>query len=392
MPASRVLRIVGVAAADAVHTHKWANWLAARGHRVRLLPYAPYDEAGLRGLRSDVELESWFLPAFHIKRFWITLRAIRTLRSLVAGFAPDLVHAHFLGHGAWYASASRGCPLVVSLMGGGDMDPVDTAPRPRLAKVLSRFVLRRASGVVCWSKALRESAQGLLRPDTLCEVIVGGVDRVMFAERSTRFQDRARFGVAADDVVVVSPRLLWPRCNIDVIVNAIAIVSRTLPTIRLLLLQYRANDCPDYARSIEHLIAHLGMQQHVLLLPAVSHADMPALLSVADCTVSIPVNDGTPMSVVESIACGTPVIVQDRPDLDPAVFRNNETVLRVPPRDPQAVADAILRIVMDPALRERLRENGRRIPEILDYDLEMQRLEVMYDAIARRRGATTGRP
>jgi glycosyltransferase involved in cell wall biosynthesis len=382
MSDSRALRIVGVVAADAVHTHKWANWLVARGHRLQLLPYAPYAETGLRGLGSGVDLEPWFLPGFHIKRFWITLQAARRLRALVTEFAADLVHAHFLGHGAWYASVAGGCPLVVSLMGGGDMDPV--APRPRMATVLSRFALHRASGVVCWSKALREPAQDSLRPGTLCEVIVGGVDRSLFAARSTRLQDRGRFGVAADDVVVLSPRLLWPRSNIDVIVRAIAIVARTLPAIRLLLVRYRADDAPEYATGIERLIADLGLRSHVLFLPAVSNEEMPALLSAADCTVSIPVNDGTPMSVVESIACGTPVVAQDQPSLDPAVFRQNETVLRVPPRDPEAVANAILRVVTDRVLRDRLRENGRRILPSFDYDHEMQRLERVYDAIVRQ--------
>jgi glycosyltransferase involved in cell wall biosynthesis len=109
---------------------------------------------------------------------------------------------------------------------------------------------------------------------------------------------------------------------------------------------------------------------------------MPSYYSAADCTVSIPNTDGTPLTVLESLACGTPAIVSDLAEYDAGLFRADDTVLRVPPEDAGALAAAMERLAADVALRRRLASAGREATRLqADYRSEMARLALLYDRV-----------
>jgi glycosyltransferase involved in cell wall biosynthesis len=72
--------------------------------------------------------------------------------------------------------------------------------------------------------------------------------------------------------------------------------------------------------------------------------------------------DGLPNVIQEAFALGTPVVSTDVTGI-PEVVRDGETGLQVPQRDPQALADALERLLLDPALRVRLAREARRLIE-----------------------------
>jgi colanic acid/amylovoran biosynthesis glycosyltransferase len=72
--------------------------------------------------------------------------------------------------------------------------------------------------------------------------------------------------------------------------------------------------------------------------------------------------DGLPNVIQEALALGTPVVSTDVTGI-PDVIRNGQTGLLVPQRNPAALADAIERLLTNPALRVRLASNGRRLIE-----------------------------
>jgi glycosyltransferase involved in cell wall biosynthesis len=162
-------------------------------------------------------------------------------------------------------------------------------------------------------------------------------------------------------------------------VQAMPEVLASLPRARLVVLKHEARAEPEYLRHVESLIDSLGLRSSIHLLPALEYAEMPRYLSAADCTISIPDTDGTPMTVMESLACGTPAIVHDLPDYDPEIFVDGRTVLRVPLRDPRALAQAIVRLCRDSSLRETLIGHGTAmVQERANYETEMGRLEQLY--------------
>ena len=381
-----MLNIVGIADAQSVHTHKWANYLVERGHHVHLLSYAPVPTPRPQGLDPRVSIADWSLPNLHVKRFWITLRALHRLRAAIRQQRADLVHAHYLGTGAWYAALAGHHPLVASVMGGGDVQGTAWRPRAITERLLSPFALRRADLVLCWSKNLARVVRPLLRAGAPAEVLVGGVDQTLFTRHHDVAAVRRRLGLEPGDFVILSPRLFWPRQNIETVVRAMPEILARQPRARLVLIKYQADSYPDHEVRVERLIDELGVRGAVRSLPQIPNREMPAYYSASDCTVSIPSTDGTPMTVMESLACGTPAVISDLDDYDPEIFVHGQTVVRVPVADPAGLAAGILTLAASSDLRERIACRGRQMAaERADYQAEMARLEKLYEQLVRQR-------
>ncbi len=115
---------------------------------------------------------------------------------------------------------------------------------------------------------------------------------------------------------------------------------------------------------LKEAIDRLELQEHVHLLGA--HTQLEVLeryraadLYVLPCVVDSDGNrDGLPVSMVEALACGLPVVTTPVTGIPEAV-RHEDNGLLVPERDPEALADAIESLVRNPRLRERLRTNAR---------------------------------
>lgn len=378
---SRALRILGIADATYVHTHKWANYFAGAGHDVALVPSRPMGAERPAGLDAAVRILPPPLPNLHLKRFWITVAAVRRLRAVLAEVRPDVVHAHFLGTGAWFGALAASHPLVVTVM-GGDIVGGRWNPGSRREGLLSSFTLRRADAVTCWSQRLLDVVRPRVRPGVPTAVISGGIDTRLFQPAADRPAVRAALGFPADAFVVLSPRLFWPLYNVHVIVEAFAAVRAQLDRAILALLLHRADTYPEYRDRVEQTIDRLCLRPAIRFLAPVPNARMPEYYAAADCTVSVPNTDGTPMTVLESMSCGTPAIVSDLAEYDDELFRSGETVLRVPVGDAGSLASAILKLAEDPASRERLSvAGGETTRRRADYGSEMGRLASLYDEV-----------
>ena len=379
------LTILGIADADYVHTHKWANHFAGAGHHVHLLSFRPVTAQSRAALHAEVDVAPWVLPTLHLKRPWITLAALARLKALERRTRPDLVHVHYLGHAAWYAALARMRPLVISIM-GGDLRGTVWQPSSNRERVLTPFALRHTDLVLCWSRGLARCARPLLRPGTRTGIVVGGIDLKQFSRITDTTPVRRALGVAPDEFLVFSPRLFWPHYNIETIVRAMPLVLAILPRARLLLCKHRAEVHPDHEAAIERLIDELGVRHAIRCVPSIPNAEMPRYYSAADCTVSIPRTDGTPMTVMESAACGTPTIVLDLEDYDREVLVHGRTVIRISRPEARTLADAILVLATDQRIHGEISRDGRAMAERhADYHAEMGRLERLYETLAGER-------
>jgi glycosyltransferase involved in cell wall biosynthesis len=267
---------------------------------------------------------------------------------------------------------------------GGDVLGATWQPRLITERLLSPFALRRADLVLCWSKNLARVVLPLLRAGAPVEILVGGVDRTTFRRHHDVGAIRRRLGLHPGDFAILSPRMFRPWSNIETVVRAMPEVLSRQPEARLVLIKYRAELYPEYEARVEHLIDELGVRGAVRSVPQVPNSEMPAYYSASDCTVSIPSTDGTPMTVMESLACGTPPVIGDLDDYDPEIFVHGQTVVRVPVADAAGLATGILALAAGRDLRERIARLGRRMAaERADYQAEMARLEKLYGQLVR---------
>jgi glycosyltransferase involved in cell wall biosynthesis len=136
---------------------------------------------------------------------------------------------------------------------------------------------------------------------------------------------------------------------------------------------------PGHVARLRRLALRLGIDQDVEFLGRLDAAAKHARMAESHAVLMASVREGWGLVVTEAAACGTPALVYDVPGLRDAV-RNEETGLVVKPT-PAALAQAMRRIIADPALRERLASGARAWSQTFSYD---HSADVLRDGIVAR--------
>lgn len=171
-----------------------------------------------------------------------------------------------------------------------------------------------------------------------------------------------------DPVIVAAGRLIEKKGFGDVVAACAILAARGV--------KFRCQiiGTGELTETLRRQIDELVLGDHVEMLGARPQSDLirylhNAAVFAAPCVVGADGNrDGLPTVVLEAMALGTPCVATDVTGL-PEVVRNVETGLMVPQHNPTALADAIARLLADPALRVRLAARARKLIEA-EFDIE----------------------
>jgi glycosyltransferase involved in cell wall biosynthesis len=148
-------------------------------------------------------------------------------------------------------------------------------------------------------------------------------------------------------------------------------------------------DGPDRL-AVEAELTALGLDHAVAL--AGSRRDVPELLARADVFVLSSRSEGAPISILEAMAAGVPVVASDVGGVGELVA-DGETGLLVPSADPARLSEALRRLLADPELRRRLGAAGRaRARERFDLPAFRAAHLELYARELARRGVPAGLP
>ena len=370
------MRICYLADGRYIHAHRWLQFFSVRGHQMSLFSFAPMSAAHVAAVENAGAKYLGELSTFHLKRFWLTASELRRIRATFRREKIDIVHSHFLGANAWYAALSGFHPAIITVM-GGDILGEDWRPGSDIReRWLTPYALRKADLITCWSQKLVSVVKRY--SDAPVEVIHGGVDVSSFRPGPNPEQLRAHLSIPAEAKIVLSPRLMRPLYNLDKLALAAEIVWAAEPETYLLFAVLPEAKDLEYEQRVREILSR-DTRDRVRFLDPIRHDEMPDYYRLADVTVSIPSSDGTPMSVLESLACGTPVVVSDIENYDRDYIERDKTALFADAQDAQSVATAILRLLREPALASNLASEGRRRVEAIgSYESQMSKMEHLY--------------
>jgi D-inositol-3-phosphate glycosyltransferase len=377
------MRICYLADGRYIHAHRWLKFFSRRGHEMSLISFAPVEQQHIQAI-EDAGARFWGeLEPFHLKRGWRTVNEIRRLRQLFRREKIDIVHSHFLSANAWYGAATRFHPAVITVM-GGDILGEDWQPGNDIREQwLTPFALRNADLITCWSNKLIEIVKRYSRPGVPVEVVHGGVDTNRFCPGPKPVDLRAELRIPSDAKVILSPRLMRPLYNLDKIALAAELVWQSLPNAYFVFAVLPVATDVDYERRVREILS-ADKADRVRYVEAIAHDRMADYYRLADVTVSVPSSDGTPMSVLESLASGTAVVVSDIPNYDPEYIEAGQTVLSAKAEDPKAIASALVRLLNDSDFAANLAVEGRsRVEAKGSYDAQMLRMEQLYKTLVR---------
>jgi glycosyltransferase involved in cell wall biosynthesis len=220
-------------------------------------------------------------------------------RLLAAGHRFDAIDAHYFypdGVAAVWLGRRFGLPVVVTSRG----TDVNLIPRYAIPRRLLKGAIVGASGLVAVSAALKAVLLELGAPDQKVTVLRNGVATDLFRPLEDRKAARARLGMTRPTLISVG--LLIERKGHHRTVEAM----RQLPDFDLVI----AGEGPERAR-LTALIARHDLGGRVRLLGARPHAALPALYGAADASVLASSREGWANVLLESMACGTPVVASN---------------------------------------------------------------------------------
>ena len=268
---------------------------------------------------------------------------------------PDLVHALRIPFEGMLAAATPvEIPMIVSIWGNDLTFHARTSP---LMKQQTRRTLARADGLLADAgRDVRLALQWGLRADAPTAVLPGngGLD-LEEINRTLSLSLPHDYVLPEGRPLVVNPRGFRPgSVHQDVFFASIPHILKEFPQAYFVCTAMQGQ--PQALKWVEQY--HL--QEHVLLLPYLDQHQLWQLFSRAQVYVSLSSHDGTPNTFLEALACGCFPVVGDIESLR-EWLQPERTGLLVNPRDTQAAAQAVLRALRHPELRERARQENIRV-------------------------------
>ena len=311
--------------------------LRSAGHRAMLVAH-PDGELRRRAAEGLELLPLAPSSEMDLSAAWRLSRAIKALR-------PDVVHAHD-PHAVAMAA------LALSMTRGPKRAPLVASRRVdfHLKKnSLSRWKYDQVDLFICASDAIRK----MLIADGIDEgrsvTVHEGIDLARVAAAPEAALHEQLF-LPHGSLIVGNVAALVPHKGQKHFIESAALVVRQVPDARFVI----AGE-GELRESLEHQVKHLGLEKHVKL--AGFRPDILSLHKAFDIFVMSSVTEGLGTSLLDAMACGRPIVATTAGGI-PEVVADGETGFLVPPRDHHAMADAIVRLLNDEALRRRMGEAG----------------------------------
>jgi glycosyltransferase involved in cell wall biosynthesis len=302
-------------------------------------------------------------------------RDLRRVRQHVAAADADVLHTH-LGYAdlmGGLGARSLGLPSVATI------HVMERSPgaRERVKDELMAFARRRcAARVICVSEAAREwyLGTGWERRERVVVVPNGAAARP--AAPGDRERVRSALGLGPADLAITMLGVLRPGKGHDVAMAAVSALRTRFPALKLLIV----GDGPTRA-DVARLAA--GLEGSVLLTG--HRDDVPEVLAASDALVHPTERDAFPTALLEAMAAGLPIVATAVGGIPEIVVDGTTGLLIRPQAGAEGLADALRRLLDDPALRARLGAAGRRrFEERFTAEVWAERLRVVYEAAGAR--------
>jgi glycosyltransferase involved in cell wall biosynthesis len=314
----------------------------------------------------------------HFWAWWPLVKLLRRERV-------DVIHAHKFGSNIWGVVFGRLCgvPVVVTHEHGWSFEG-------RAKIIVDRELIARGSNA--FIAVSREDRRRMIEVERISPDDAVFIPNGIPALPPPSGRDvRAELGIGPGDPVLTTVGFLRQPKAMDVLIEAAARIAPRCPGLKVLIVGEGA-DRPVY----EALIDRLGVRDTVKLIGL--RSDVPDLLAASDVAVLSTNSEGSPLSIMEYMDAGLPVVATRVGGIPDLIDHGVEGLL-VEPQDPEGLGDAIAQVLADPAEARRMGERGReRRRREFDIDVMVENLQDLYLELyartrrGRREAALTSGP
>lgn len=182
---------------------------------------------------------------------------------------------------------------------------------------------------------------------------------------------------------IVNPKLIWVRAfheiyNPSLALKVLSRLVENFPDVQLTMVGPDKGD--GSLERMKGIAKDLGVIDHIHLTGGVHKEEVPEYLSRGDIFINTTNFDNTPVSVIEAMACGLPIVTTNVGGI-PWLVEDGVDGLLVPPDDPDAMAAAIECILKDLSLASKLSHNARQKAESFDWSIVLPQWENVFSEL-----------
>lgn len=300
---------------------------------------------------------------------FLCLSVLPHLKRLQRTFNFDVIDSHFVypdGFAAVLLGKIFRRPVTISARGSD----VNVYKDLRVIPHLLKYALNRADRVVAVSQALAGTIEGLGIPKEKITIVPNGVDGSKFFPEPQN-EARKKVGLRSGKVLLSIGHLTRNK-GFDLLLHALKILvsRRNEDDLQMIIIGEGVMQ-----GELEQLVASLGLQERVRFVGALPHHQLRIWYCAADVFCLASDREGWPNVVVESLACGTPVVATKAGGIPEIVNAHHLGILT--DRTPDALAGSIEEALGRTWDRDAIAREARKHR----WDYAAQKLSSVYDAV-----------
>jgi glycosyltransferase involved in cell wall biosynthesis len=296
---------------------------------------------------------------------------MRVLREKQA----DILHMH--GYGATTFGRLCAWRLGIPAVLHEHANHTDT---PWFQKAADKLLAPHTDLAIAVSESTAEfTVRARLMPAERTKVVYLGSPLDEFARvrsEEERAAARAEFGITSDTIAVGTVTRLMPSKGNEFLVDAVKEITARQPRVRV----YIAGE-GELDAALKERARSLGLGNRLVFLGF--QRDVAAVLSALDVVVFPSLWEGTPLTAFEALASGKPIVATDADGLLD-ILTDRKDALVVPKRNAGALARAVIDVIEQPGLADRLAAEARRTGARYDIARFVRKMERLYDILHER--------
>ena len=345
------LKIAIVANANNIHTIRWVSGLKDKGHTVEIFSLKENNSANYFGPEPPLDRRFIFNLGREVRK------TASCLQNLIDTFKPDIVHGFFLTNHGMYTSRITNYPTIVTAMGS------DVLLMPNESKLLSWIIKNTAKKVdvlVTVSKALTENIK------------TWGIDSSKLITSPLGI-DINKFKPLNKEKIVLFSRGFKEVYDPLTLVKAIPYVVSKIPDVKFVL----CGEGPLREQCMLYL-NEKGMMDSVEFLGYISNKDISTITGTSLVMVSPSLSDGTPVSLLEGLACGCALVTSDIPANHFWTIKN-KTGLLFETGNPENLGNVLVNVLNNNSLLKNvLVEGPKLVSKNADWGEGLSKIEKIY--------------
>jgi len=288
----------------------------------------------------------------------------------------DIVHIHehrtFLAVIVHHYAKKYGIPYV--LQAHGSVLPFFAKQKFKKSfdSIWGYNLLKDASKVIALNMAEVEQYGRMGLDKEKIEVVPNGIDLSKYTNLPKKGEFRKKYSIEDNEKIVLFLGRIHKIKGLDLLVNAFADLTKKMDNVRLAIVGYDGGFLPVLKKQIDDL----NINDRILFTGPLYGADKLNAYVDADVYVLSSVYETFPNTVLESLVCGTPVVLTDRCGIADVV----DKVAHVVEYDKNQLQDVLFRILIDEKTKNRFSESGKKlVKEEFNWDKIVKKVERIYE-------------